>query len=76
MKGTKTPSTAFCLLFKLFTLRLTERQLLSMIDKDKNPYISSISAVGVFLSDDQVCARTRGDLSSFYVHPSKYVAMV
>jgi pre-mRNA-splicing factor 38B len=37
--GTKTPSTAFCLLLRLFTLRCTEKQMQLMLDHVDSPYI-------------------------------------
>ncbi|MES1909378.1 MAG: hypothetical protein MHM6MM_002125 [Cercozoa sp. M6MM] len=33
------PSTAFCLLYKLMTLRLTRRQLLSLVDSEQNGFL-------------------------------------
>uniref|UniRef100_A0A915BYW9 Pre-mRNA-splicing factor 38 n=1 Tax=Parascaris univalens TaxID=6257 RepID=A0A915BYW9_PARUN len=35
-------STAFCLLYKLFTIRLTRKQLVSMINNRDSPYIRGI----------------------------------
>eukprot|EP00211_Chloroparvula_japonica_P016180 CAMPEP_0119150200 /NCGR_PEP_ID=MMETSP1310-20130426/44434_1 /TAXON_ID=464262 /ORGANISM="Genus nov. species nov., Strain RCC2339" /LENGTH=217 /DNA_ID=CAMNT_0007142355 /DNA_START=65 /DNA_END=714 /DNA_ORIENTATION=+ len=35
-------STAFCLLYKLFTLRLTEKQMKRMLDCDDNVYVRGI----------------------------------
>lgn len=40
--GTKTPSTAFCLLLRLFTLRCTEKQMHLMLDHVDSPYIRCI----------------------------------
>jgi pre-mRNA-splicing factor 38B len=40
--GTKTPSTAFCLLLRLFTLRCTEKQIHLMLDHIDSPYIRCI----------------------------------
>ncbi|KAK1445094.1 pre-mRNA-splicing factor 38 like protein [Babesia gibsoni] len=36
--ATRAPSTLFCCLHKLFTLRLTEKQMVSLIDCNKSPY--------------------------------------
>jgi pre-mRNA-splicing factor 38B len=41
-QGTKTPSTAFCLLLRLFTLRCTEKQMHLMLDHVDSPYIRCI----------------------------------
>jgi pre-mRNA-splicing factor 38B len=41
MKGTQA-STAFCLLYKLFTLRLTIKQVEGLIDNKASPYIRAI----------------------------------
>mmetsp|Transcript_20243 Transcript_20243/g.58068 ORF Transcript_20243/g.58068 Transcript_20243/m.58068 type:complete len:390 (+) Transcript_20243:480-1649(+) len=38
----KTPSTAFCLLVRLFTLRCTEKQMQLMLDHVDSPYIRCI----------------------------------
>eukprot|EP01116_Phalansterium_solitarium_P023210 TRINITY_DN8015_c0_g1_i2.p1 TRINITY_DN8015_c0_g1~~TRINITY_DN8015_c0_g1_i2.p1 ORF type:complete len:269 (-),score=90.27 TRINITY_DN8015_c0_g1_i2:107-913(-) len=38
----KTPSTAFCLLFKLFTLRLTVKQLQGMLDSTRSVYARAL----------------------------------
>ncbi|VDM17542.1 unnamed protein product [Wuchereria bancrofti] len=35
-------STAFCLLYKLFTIRLSRKQLVSMINNSDSPYIRGI----------------------------------
>ena len=35
-------STAYCLLYKLFTLKLTERQLLQLINHRDSPYIRGL----------------------------------
>ncbi|KAI8997171.1 Pre-mRNA-splicing factor 38 [Pilobolus umbonatus] len=51
LKGTQ-PSTAFCLLFKMWTLRLTIRQIENMIDHVDSPYIRAIG----FLYLRYVCA--------------------
>ncbi|KAG2176831.1 hypothetical protein INT44_007495 [Umbelopsis vinacea] len=51
VKGT-TASTAFCLLFKLWTQRLTVKQLEGMIDHTDSPYIRGIG----FLYLRYVCA--------------------
>ncbi|CDR97334.1 PRP38 family protein, putative [Babesia bigemina] len=36
--ATRAPSTLFCCLHKLFTLRLTERQMTALVDCPKSPY--------------------------------------
>ncbi|KAL3762386.1 hypothetical protein ACHAW5_004703 [Stephanodiscus triporus] len=38
----KSPSTAFCLLLRLFTLRCTEKQMVLMLDHVDSPYIRCI----------------------------------
>lgn len=40
--GTK-PSTAFCLLFKLFAMKVTENQMYSLLNHKDSPYISSLT---------------------------------
>ncbi|KAL3795925.1 hypothetical protein HJC23_002196 [Cyclotella cryptica] len=40
--ASKTPSTAFCLLLRLFTLRCTEKQMTLMLDHVDSPYIRCI----------------------------------
>uniref|UniRef100_A0A0K0ER33 Pre-mRNA-splicing factor 38 n=1 Tax=Strongyloides stercoralis TaxID=6248 RepID=A0A0K0ER33_STRER len=35
-------TTAFCLLYKLFTLKLTRKQIVSMINNDQNTYLRAI----------------------------------
>jgi len=42
VSGTKVPSTAFCLLYKMFTLRLTLKQLEGLINHPDSPYIRGI----------------------------------
>lgn len=37
-----TPSTAFCLLYRLFVLRVTERQMVTLLDHKDSPYIRAI----------------------------------
>ncbi|CAO3619028.1 unnamed protein product [Mucor hiemalis] len=51
VKGTQ-PSTAFCCLFKMWTLKLTVKQLENMIDHPDSPYIRAIG----FLYLRYVCA--------------------
>ncbi|CEP08015.1 hypothetical protein [Parasitella parasitica] len=51
VKGTQ-PSTAFCCLFKMWTLRLTIKQIENMIDHVDSPYIRAIG----FLYLRYVCA--------------------
>jgi len=38
------PSTAFCLLYRLFTLKLTEEQIRETISHEDSPYIRAVSA--------------------------------
>ena len=40
--GHPLPSTAWCLLLKLFTLKLTIKQLVDMLDHETNPYELSL----------------------------------
>lgn len=40
--ATKVPSTAFCLMVRLFTLRCTEKQMASMLNHPDSPYIRCI----------------------------------
>ncbi|ORZ22417.1 PRP38 family-domain-containing protein [Absidia repens] len=47
-----TPSTAFCCLYKLWTMRLTVKQLENMIDHKDSPYIRAVG----FLYLRYVCA--------------------
>ncbi|KAG2190581.1 hypothetical protein INT46_007155 [Mucor plumbeus] len=51
VKGTQ-PSTAFCCLFKMWTLRLTVKQIENMIDHVDSPYIRAVG----FLYLRYVCA--------------------
>jgi pre-mRNA-splicing factor 38B len=41
--GSKTPSSAFCLLLRLLTLRMTEHQLKLMLDHEDSPYIRAVA---------------------------------
>jgi pre-mRNA-splicing factor 38B len=41
--GSKTPSSAFCLLLRLFTLRMTEHQLQLMLNHEDSPYIRAVA---------------------------------
>jgi len=50
IKGTQMPSTVWCLLFKLFTLKLTENQLTDMLDNETNPFIRAIAMLYVRLT--------------------------
>jgi len=43
IKGRQMPSTAWCLLFKLYTLKLTEKQLGDMLDNETNPCIRGLA---------------------------------
>lgn len=45
IKGTRTPSTCMCLLFKLFTLRLTVKQLKNMLDKDPSQTVRAMAVL-------------------------------
>ena len=36
------PSTAFCLLFKFFTMKLTEKQIVDLLDHADSPYIRAV----------------------------------
>jgi len=39
------PSTAFCLLYKLFTLKLTEKQITAMLNHQDSPYIRALGFI-------------------------------
>ncbi|KAI9323187.1 PRP38 family-domain-containing protein [Dichotomocladium elegans] len=63
IKGT-TPSTAFCCLFKMWTLRLTIKQIENLIDHADSPYIRAIG----FLYLRYVCAPAQlWDWFSYYL---------
>jgi len=40
--NTKTPSTAFCLLYKFFLMKLTEKQMVGLLEHPDSPYIRAI----------------------------------
>eukprot|EP01132_Coremiostelium_polycephalum_P001512 gene1512-1904_t len=40
--NTKNPSTAYCLLYKLFLMRMTEKQMIGLIEHQDSPYIRAI----------------------------------
>jgi len=50
IKGTQMPSTTWCLLFKLFTLKLTENQLTDMLDNETNPSVRAIALLYIRLT--------------------------
>ena len=40
--SSRAPSTAFCLLYKFFTMKLTVKQMTSLLMPNKSPYIRAI----------------------------------
>lgn len=46
-------STAFCLLYKLFTLKLTRKQLMGLITHTDSPYIRALGFM--YIRYDFVC---------------------
>ena len=63
--GARGPSTAFCLLVRLFTIRLSERDVRSMMDHVDSPYIRCI---GFLYARYVVQPRTMWALLKNYVH--------
>jgi PRP38 family len=57
---TRTPSTCICLLYKLFTLKLSEKQMIGMLD-NKNEYIRGIGFLYL-----RLCYDPAGMLEWFY----------
>lgn len=71
VKGTQ-PSTAFCCLFKMWTLKLTIKQLENMIDHPDSPYIRAIG----FLYLRYVCAPANlWDWFQYYLEDEEEVAV-
>ncbi|KAG0742708.1 hypothetical protein G6F57_010479 [Rhizopus arrhizus] len=71
IKGNQ-PSTAFCLLFKLWTLKLTIRQLENLVEHSDSPYIRAIG----FLYLRYVCAPAQlWDWYQYYLEDDEEVAI-
>ncbi|CEI95928.1 hypothetical protein RMCBS344292_10102 [Rhizopus microsporus] len=71
IKGNQ-PSTAFCLLFKLWTIRLTVRQIENLVEHGDSPYIRAIG----FLYLRYVCAPAKlWDWFQYYLEDDEEIAI-
>ncbi|RCH88698.1 PRP38 pre-mRNA processing factor 38 domain-containing protein B [Rhizopus azygosporus] len=71
IKGNQ-PSTAFCLLFKLWTIRLTIRQIENLVEHGDSPYIRAIG----FLYLRYVCAPAKlWDWFQYYLEDDEEIAI-
>lgn len=49
------PSSAFCLMHRLFTMRVTEDELQAMIDHEDSPYIRAVSGSSAVMMQCTAC---------------------